>query len=184
MCSFKHAHICINIKSKMCSKRPLFKEQRNSMTASKIFIFDFFKIAENVWFLIFNSHDKQCWIANKAQFNTQILGENKTYSCCAQGRNEVRWHPGKETSLEPPYSNQKSLGSKSAVEKSTCDIFRSFWRPSSDSAPHNDSAPGELRPPCPLSLCLWLCWNHRCFSTDENFKRSLHLFTLIFIPSW
>ena len=129
MCSFKHAHICNNINSNMCSKSPLFKEQRNSMTSSKKFTFDFLKIAENVWFLIFYSHDKQCWIANKAQFNTQILGENKTDGCCAQGRNGVRWHPGKETSFEPPCSKLKSFGSKSAVEESTCDIVRSFRRP-------------------------------------------------------
>ena len=128
MCSFKHAHICTNINSEMCSKSPLFKEQRNSMTSSKKFTFDFFKIAEIFWLLIFYSHDKQCLIANKAQCSTQILGENKTDGCCAQRRNEVSWHPGKETSLEPPCSNLRSFGSKSAVEESTCDIVRRFRR--------------------------------------------------------
>ena len=43
------------------------------------------------------------------------------------------------------------------IEESTCDIVGTFRRPRSHSAPtaviwcpHSDSAPGELRPPCPL----------------------------------
>jgi len=32
------------------------------------------------------------------------------------------------------------------IEESTCDILGLFGVPSSDSAPHIDSAPGELRP--------------------------------------
>ena len=36
--------------------------QINSMTSSKKFTFDFFKIAENFWFLIFCTHDMQWWI--------------------------------------------------------------------------------------------------------------------------
>ena len=67
---------------------------------------------------------------------------------CTQGRNEVRWRPGQETSLAPPCSNLRSFGSKSAVEESTCDIVRTFRRPRSDSATHNDLAPGDLRSPC------------------------------------
>ena len=45
-----------------------------------------------------------------------------------QVRNEVRWHPGQETSLAPPCSNLRSLGSQFAVEDSTCDIARTFRR--------------------------------------------------------
>jgi len=33
------------------------------MTPSKKFTFDFFKLAENIWFLIFCTHNKQRWIA-------------------------------------------------------------------------------------------------------------------------
>jgi len=33
------------------------------MTSIKKFTSDFFKIAENVWFLIFCTHYKQWWIA-------------------------------------------------------------------------------------------------------------------------
>jgi len=50
MCSFKHAHICINTYAKMCLKA---LAQKNSMTSGKKFTFAFFKIAENFWFLIF-----------------------------------------------------------------------------------------------------------------------------------
>jgi len=34
-----------------------------------------------------------------------------------QGRNEVRWRLGKETSLAPPFSNLRSFGSKCTVLK-------------------------------------------------------------------
>jgi len=60
-----------------------------------------------------------------------------------QGRNEVRWRHGQETSLAPPCSNLRSFGSKCAVEETTCDIVGIFRRPRSD------SAPGDLRPFCP-----------------------------------
>jgi len=48
------------------------------MTSSKKFTFDFFKMAENFWFLIFaliTSHDES---RSKTKFNLQSLGENKT----------------------------------------------------------------------------------------------------------
>ena len=73
-----------------------------------------------------------------------------------QGRNEVRWRPGQETSLAPPCSNLRSFGSKSA--ESTCDIVRTFQRP------NNDSAPGELRPPCSPSL-------HLCIQQKPKVQR-------------
>jgi len=46
-----------------------------------------------------------------------------------QGRNEVRWYPGQETSLAPACSNLRSFGSKSAFEESATDIVRTFRRP-------------------------------------------------------
>jgi len=36
-----------------------------------------------------------------------------------------------------------------SIEESNCDIVRIFWQP------HNDSAPGELRPPFPLVMPLY-----------------------------
>jgi len=33
--------------------------QRNSMTSSKKFTLDFFKIAENIWFILFCTNNKQ-----------------------------------------------------------------------------------------------------------------------------
>ena len=43
-----------------------------------------------------------------------------------QGRTEVRWRPGQETNLAPPFSNLRSFGRKCAVEESTCDIVVTF----------------------------------------------------------
>jgi len=62
-----------------------------------------------------------------------------------QGRNKVRWRPGKEACLAPPSSNPRSLGSKFTVLKiSLVTLFGVFG------APRSDSAPGELCPPSPL----------------------------------
>jgi len=72
--AISNAHICINTNGKMCSN-PLV--QRNSMIFSKKRTFDFSKIVENFWFLIFSTHNKQWWISSWAQFNLQSL-ENKT----------------------------------------------------------------------------------------------------------
>ena len=49
--------------------------------------------------------------------------------CSQQGRNEVRWRLGQETSLAPPCSNLRSFGNKSAAGESTCNIVRTFRRP-------------------------------------------------------
>jgi len=46
-----------------------------------------------------------------------------------QGRNEVRWRLGQETSLTPQCSNLRSFGNKCNVLKSACDIVVTFWSP-------------------------------------------------------
>jgi len=49
-----------------------------------------------------------------------------------QGQNEVRWRPGQEASLAPPWSNLRSFGTGSkctAIKKCTCDIVGTFRRP-------------------------------------------------------
>jgi len=40
--------------------------------------------------------------------------------------NEVRWGPGQEANLVPPWSNLRSFGSKCTTEESTCDIVSTF----------------------------------------------------------
>ena len=82
-----------------------------------------------------------------------VIGERKKPEVCfflgrlRQGRNEVRWRPGQEASLAPPYSNLRPFGSKWTVwEESTCDIVWTFRRPRSP------SAPGGLCPRCAPGL--------------------------------
>ena len=65
-----------------------------------------------------------------------------------QERNEVKWRPGQEASFTPPCSNLRPVGSKCAVEESTCDIVGTFRRH------HIASASGELCPHTP-SLRPW-----------------------------
>ena len=100
-------------------------------------------------------------VANKVSLLSQ---EVSSKGCYQQGCNEVRWRPEQEASLAPPCSSLRSFGSiMYCFEKRTGDIFGTSRRPPlwfgvsrSDSAPHNNSAPRELCPPCPPSLCPWL----------------------------
>jgi len=60
-----------------------------------------------------------------------------------QGRGEIRWRLGQETSLAPPCSNVRSFGSKYSLP---------YWRKNLQhcwdfSAPPSDSVPGVLLPP-------------------------------------
>jgi len=72
-----------------------------------------------------------------------------------QGRNEVRWRPGQEASLAPPWSNLRSFGGKFTALKEALVIFWGLLdAPAGIRRPHSDSAPGELCPPCP-SLRSW-----------------------------
>jgi len=73
--------------------------------------------------------------------------------CCTlvQGRNEVRWRPGKEANLGSPWSALTSFGSKCTVLKNVlATLLGRFGAPRTHSAPptairrpHSDSAPGE-----------------------------------------
>jgi len=70
-------------------------------------------------------------------------------STSVQGRNEVRWYQGQETSLGPSYSNLRLFESKCAVEEITCDIAVTFRRPlQSFGAPIVIRRPGNCAPPC------------------------------------
>jgi len=61
-------------------------------------------------------------------------------------------HPGQEANLAPPCSNLRSLGSKCTALRKV-HVTLDFLAPSqSFGAPHSDSTPGELYPPCPPSL--------------------------------
>ena len=100
----------------------------------------------------------------EAESNSEIsninFGLHQGYS---QGRNEVRQRPGQETSFASPCSNLSYFGSKSAVEESSYDMCQDCLAlPAVVRCPHNDSAPGELRPPChPLVTPLGLVGRER-----------------------
>jgi len=66
-----------------------------------------------------------------------------------QGRNEVRWRPGQETSLAPPISNLSSFRTKYTVLKTVLAKLLGHF-----ATPRSDSAPGESYPPCPLVTSL------------------------------
>ena len=72
-----------------------------------------------------------------------------------KGRNEVRWRPGQEATLAPPYLNLKSYGSKLTVLKEVfVTLLDIFGAPAVIRRPHGDSAPGELLPLHPLVTTL------------------------------
>ena len=77
------------------------------------------------------------WIHRK-----RIVATNLSEMYWARGRNEIRWRPGKETSLAPPCSNLRSFGSKcTALKKVLVTSLGLFG------ALRSNSAPGELCPP-------------------------------------
>jgi len=91
-------------------------------------------------FSVLNRH-VNCYFVTRSTGQSQRIsggwmGVRFFLSCPSwvQGRNEVRWSPGQEASLAPPWSNLRSLGSK-CTEGSTCDIVEIFRRPRIDSAP-------------------------------------------------
>jgi len=91
-----------------------------------------------------------------------------------QGRNEVRWRPGQEVNLAPPWSNMKSFGSKCTVLKKVLVTFLGLFDPLSDSSPHSYLSPGELCPPCPsLRPCRYL---YRPFYFKTRNIREWHVF--------
>jgi len=59
------------------------------------------------------------------------------------GRNEVRWCPGQDASLAPPFSNLRSSGSKCTVLKNVrVTLLGFFGAPAVFQRPQSDSAPG------------------------------------------
>ena len=73
-----------------------------------------------------------------------------------QGRNEVRWGPGQEASLAPPFSILKNLGSKCTVlKKVLVTLLRLFGAPLWFGAPIVVRRPGNCATPCPPSWRPW-----------------------------
>jgi len=71
-----------------------------------------------------------------------IHGQRRGVLNYCQGRNEVRWRPGQDASLAPPYSNLRSFGSKCTILKNVRVTLLGFFgvhaiirRPRSISAP-------------------------------------------------
>jgi len=79
-----------------------------------------------------------------AQVQAPKMGFLRRVRGVPQERAEVRWLPGKETSLAPPCANLGSFGSKcTALEKQLATLLDFLVPPS-------DSAPGALCPRAPL----------------------------------
>jgi len=90
-----------------------------------------------------------------------------TRSTQIQGHNEVRWRPGQETSLAPPFSNLRPFGSKCTVlKKVLVTLLGLFGSSAVIRRPHSDSAHGELCPPCTPSL---RPWSHELNSQSSKF---------------
>jgi len=86
-----------------------------------------------------------------------------------QGRNEVRWRLGKETSLAPPCSNQRPFRSKCTVlKKSAYVIVGTFWLSAVIRRSGNCA-------PLPPSLRLW-CYAIKIgkFSENKHIFKSEH----------
>jgi len=88
----------------------------------------------------------------------RCIPDTYIHLCYRQRRNELRWHPGQETSLASPCSNLWSFGSKCTVlKKVIVTLLEFFGAPRSHLAPpaatrhlRSDLAPGELFLVAPL----------------------------------
>ena len=74
-----------------------------------------------------------------------------------QGRNEVRWRPGQDAGLAPPFSNLRSFGSKCVVLKNVRVALLGLFgvpaiirRPRSISAAPDRFGAQVIAPPCPF----------------------------------
>jgi len=68
---------------------------------------------------------------NRTQFRLKAFdkrGSQYITQAYTQGRTEVRWRPGQETSLASPCSN-KGLSQANVLYWNTCDSVRTFRRP-------------------------------------------------------
>ena len=78
-----------------------------------------------------------------------------------QGRNEVRWRLGRETSLAPPRSNLRSFRKQMYyLEKSAYDVVVTFWLPATIRRLGNCA-------PLLLSFHLW-CYSIKIRKFSEN----------------
>ena len=76
-----------------------------------------------------------------------IHGQRRGVLNYCLGHNEVRWRPGQDASLAPPFSNLRSSGSKCTVlEKVRVTLLGVFGAPALFQHPQSDLAPGKFRP--------------------------------------
>ena len=98
----------------------------------------------------------------------------RIYHCdSSQGHNEVRWRPGQEASLVPPFSNLRFFRKQMyCIDESSCAVVGTFRRP------HNDRAPGKSSP---LRYSLdSLMYNNGCLEprSSVKMKRNIHSFNI------
>jgi len=80
-----------------------------------------------------------------------------------QGRNEVKWRPGKEARFAPPYLNLSSFESKFTVWWKYLWHCWDFWAPSAVIwRPHSDSAPWNYSPFPPSVMPLVVVATYFC----------------------
>jgi len=106
-----------------------------------------------------------------------IHGQRRGVLNYCQGRNEVKWCPGQDASLAPPYSNLRSFGSKCIVLKNVRVKLLGFFgvrainrRPRTISVPPLWIGARVIAPPCPSLRPCWLNHNVAC--------KKLQMFTL------
>jgi len=93
----------------------------------------------------FSFYDVENWILLRIMRGTKSL--NPFFRLHEQGRNEVRWRPGQESSFAPPCSNLRSFGSNfTGLKKVLATLLGLFGAPSVGPptvirCPRSDSAP-------------------------------------------
>ena len=93
-----------------------------------------------------SSAERLCWRRVSGQQPPRQLSSGTT----DQGRIEVRWHPGQEASLAPPYLNLRSFGSKcTELKKVLVTLLRPFGAPTVIQRPLQWFGARGIVPPLP-----------------------------------
>jgi len=114
--------------------------------------------------------------------NEKVAGHHSRYSPCIRGVTRLDGARGKKQVWRPHDWNWRLSEANVLYEESSCDIVETFWRP------HNDSAPGKLRPPrCAPALnivaitsvrgcnsCLFLEGKTLCIFSTKNLAEKLY----------
>jgi len=189
-------YICLYIRSIYCIRSISYIRSNTANIKSRIrlstFMHVWFRVIQSSWFVV-----KLRGISGQGSAFFFLLWFKLAHICIEvtslhkQARNVIRWRPGQEASLAPPYPKPEVFRKQMyCIEESTCDIDGTFWRrPQSFVSSRSDSAPPcwfgarKIFPPLPPPGYAPIHkgdkkWIHRQFFIWNRFHVTLRILNL------